>query len=342
LKIESLQILRAIAAWLVVYHHYIQKFYGFNSDSIFNSFFSYRGGFGVDIFFVLSGFVMYITATRPSTGGWSFFIKRLFRVLPAYWFFSLLLIFLVSMIPEQFPNNQYTLETLIYSMLFIPHENPSGLGVYPFLTVGWTLNYEVLFYSILAMCIFLNKKNAIYICSSVILIAPLLFINESHTLLSVIKSPLMWQFVFGVAVAWLYQRFNIIKDFNPVFGIVSILISVVLLTGVLGYGVVHKTIAATLILFGFILINDSINFNSIFVRFLMRLGDYSYSTYLCHILVIGLMLKLFGNDLSVITEVLVLIILSALIYFTSKVSYKLIENSQLIGTVRDKLISRGL
>jgi len=78
----SLQILRAVAAWIVFYHHYMQLFYDFKYTSIIGKFFSIYGSFGVDIFFVLSGFVMYFSAINSSVNAPSFFIKRFFRVVP--------------------------------------------------------------------------------------------------------------------------------------------------------------------------------------------------------------------------------------------------------------------
>ena len=211
MKIQSLQVLRGLAAWLVVYHHYMQIFHSFNSTSSIGEFFSSRGGFGVDLFFVLSGFMMYLAASRPSTDGWSFFIKRLFRVFPTYWFFTVIIIIAVALIPNAFIYNQYTAYTLIQSLLFIPHENVSGLGVYPVLTVGWTLNYEVLFYSILAVCLAVFKRKGIYICCALILLFPVVFYSFDNVTMSVIKSPKMWQFVFGMAIGYIFLEYKIIE-----------------------------------------------------------------------------------------------------------------------------------
>ncbi|EPM6963361.1 acyltransferase family protein [Vibrio alginolyticus] len=73
MRIQSLQVLRGVAAWAVVYHHYMQIFYNFESSNYIGEIFSQRGGFGVDLFFVLSGFVMFIAATRSSVNAKEFF-----------------------------------------------------------------------------------------------------------------------------------------------------------------------------------------------------------------------------------------------------------------------------
>ena len=63
----SLQLLRAVAAWLVVFHHYMQIVHGFESDSPVGQFFAMRGDFGVDLFFVLSGVVTVLTLDTQTT-----------------------------------------------------------------------------------------------------------------------------------------------------------------------------------------------------------------------------------------------------------------------------------
>lgn len=340
MKIQSLQVLRALAAWLVVYHHYMQIFHSFNSTSSIGEFFSSRGGFGVDLFFVLSGFMMYLAASRPSTDGWSFFIKRLFRVFPTYWFFTFIIIIAVALIPSAFIYNQYTAYTLIQSLLFIPHENVSGLGVYPVLTVGWTLNYEVLFYSILAVCLAVFKRKGIYICCVLMLLFPIVFYSFDNVTMSVIKNPKMWQFVFGMAIGYIFLKYKIIEI--PLFktGLISLIAGGIVLSGIVGYGLIHTTISASLIVIGFILINNLFNEKNLLTQFLIKLGDYSYSTYLAHILVLGVLFNFFGSNPSPLKEVFVIISLSLTTYIISHYSYKYIENSSFINTLKVKIIKK--
>lgn len=339
MKIQSLQVLRAIAAWAVVYHHYMQLFYGFQSDGFLGLLFSIRGSLGVDMFFVLSGFIMFMTSTRASIDGWSFFLKRLFRVFPAYWFFTLILILFCLLMPNEFKFTDYTMGTLFSSLFFIPNENPSGIGVYPLLTVGWTLNYEVLFYTTLALCMFISKRRSVYLCAILLLAFPLLFIQASSVTLSVIKNPLMLQFLLGMSVGWFYLKFNPEGVKYKVVGGIMLLMSLIVISGVLGYGLMQKTIAATMVVTGFLLLNDLFNEDNKLVRFAVRLGDYSYSTYLSHVLVIGLYLYLFGNELNFLSEVAVLCAITITIHIVSSYSYQLVENSQTIINIRNVLIN---
>lgn len=85
---HSLQILRGIAAWMVVYHHVMQFYFSFHADSAIGHFFAKYGNFGVDIFFVLSGFVMYFSARNKNQSGVEFLVNRAFRVMPVYWFYT--------------------------------------------------------------------------------------------------------------------------------------------------------------------------------------------------------------------------------------------------------------
>ncbi|MEM5547758.1 acyltransferase [Pseudoalteromonas fuliginea] len=340
MKIQSLQILRALAAWLVVYHHYMQIFHNFNSSSLIGDFFSSRGGFGVDLFFVLSGFMMYLAASRPSADGWSFFIKRLFRVFPTYWFFTFIIIIAVALMPNTFIYNQYTAYTLIQSLFFIPHESASGLGVYPVLTVGWTLNYEVLFYSILAVCLAAFKRKGIYICCALILLFPIVFYSFDNVTMSVIKNPKMWQFVFGMAIGYIFLKYKIIEIQLFKTGLISLIAGGIILSGILGYGLIHTTISASLIVIGFILINNLFNEKNLLTQFLIKLGDYSYSTYLAHILVLGVLFNFFGDYTSILKETVVIILLSLATYTVSYFSYKYIENSSFIDALKVSLLNK--
>ncbi|MBS9881890.1 acyltransferase [Vibrio alginolyticus] len=339
MRIQSLQVLRGVAAWAVVYHHYMQIFYNFESSNYIGEIFSQRGGFGVDLFFVLSGFVMFIAATRSSVNAKEFFLKRLFRVFPAYWFFTALLLLFTVAMPEAFESSLYDFKTILYSIFFIPHAHPSGVGIYPFLTVGWTLNYEVAFYTILSFCIFLNKKYAIHFCAGIVLILPIALMGSESQSLSVINSFRMWEFLFGIYLGWLFKCFSFIQQVSRVWGVLLLVFSVVILSGVLGYGLIHKAIAATMIVTACILLNDFFNTRTKIASFMIQLGDMSFSTYLCHVIIIKIALYFSGNSLGFYSEITVLTAISVLVYYISFISYKYIECFKGVNKLRDLLIS---
>ena len=141
--IEGIQVLRAIAALMVVTQHSRHSVPGSEFLPLF-------GGAGVDIFFIISGFVM--SYTSPIIGGGMkaklkaadiFFRKRLARIVPLYW----LALAWVARRDFSTPNNH-----LVEDFLFIPHFHylhPTWLS--PIIIQGWTLNYEMFFYFVFAI-----------------------------------------------------------------------------------------------------------------------------------------------------------------------------------------------
>ena len=102
---------------------------------------------GVDIFFVISGFIMLVTSRQTSPA--EFMVRRLIRIVPLYWALTLLVSALLILKPELFRTTVVTAPFLIKSLLFIPYANPGHGGeVMPILTPGWSLNFEMFFYLI--------------------------------------------------------------------------------------------------------------------------------------------------------------------------------------------------
>lgn len=81
----SLQYIRAVAAWLAVFHYYMQIVHNFESSSSVGRFFACHGSFGVELFFVLSGVVMVLPVSHGVPNVLMFFWRRVRRLLPAYW-----------------------------------------------------------------------------------------------------------------------------------------------------------------------------------------------------------------------------------------------------------------
>lgn len=323
----SLQILRAVAAWMVFYHHYMQLFYGFKYESIFGKFFSNYGSFGVDIFFVISGFIMYFSVTNPSANAFSFFVRRFFRVVPTYWFYSAMMIVAIKLFPIEFAYTDYDIKSLLFSLSFIPVANPSGIGIYPLHTVGWTLNFEMMFYIILSLSILVSRKNSLIICSILLLLFPIVW-PENLPFSQVLSSAKLYEFFAGIVLAAIVTS-NWFKFFDKH--------RIVLSLSAMFFGLLclkHKDLhlffeltAASFIVFSTVSFNPYLSENNAITKFLIRLGDCSYSTYLIHIFLIGISVHFFGNALGAFAELVLLIGLSITLYLLSKYSYIFLERS---------------
>ena len=114
------------------------------------------GAFGVDIFFLLSGFVIcYISAIDPS----QFFAKRIFRVVPLYWLCTAGVALIGLVAPSLLVSTSFSFPALLKSLFFIPYRRPDH-RIAPLLFLGWTLHMEMLFYAIFGIALKISRKYA--------------------------------------------------------------------------------------------------------------------------------------------------------------------------------------
>ena len=153
---SSIQILRGMAALFVVFFHVSEMLLQYTDrQGIFCRFASlwHTGAAGVDLFFIISGFVM-VQSTRDKfqkNGSSSeFMLRRIIRIVPLYWLYTSVMLVLV-LLPFTLKNQVFSGWYTVASYLFIPVLNPaSGLDL-PLLAPGWTLSYEMYFYLIFAL-----------------------------------------------------------------------------------------------------------------------------------------------------------------------------------------------
>ena len=218
MKVHSLQYLRAGAAWLVVFHHYMQIVHDFQHTTILGYIFSWYGDFGVDVFFVISGFVMYYTVSIKEYSVQSFLIGRLVRIAPAYWVATMVLLAASLVYQEAYAWTKWTPESLVQSLLFIPNENPSGIGVYPFLTVGWTLNIEIFFYGLLGFSLILGKPRQFLVCGALLVVIPFVW-HPDWVYGHVLSNKMLVEFVIGLAIGYMYLNWPSVRGWaqnNPI------------------------------------------------------------------------------------------------------------------------------
>ncbi len=144
----SIQYLRGGAALAVVLYHALQwESGGFEV-----------GRAGVDVFFVISGVIMWsITADGAARPG-AFLWRRATRVAPLYWLATLAVAALAVVWPRFLPEVLPDWRHLALSLAFIPHFDPRGRP-FPLLPPGWTLTYEAAFYLVFAAALLVPKRR---------------------------------------------------------------------------------------------------------------------------------------------------------------------------------------
>lgn len=179
-RLDSVQMLRAIAAVTVVTHHV--------------SFFQ-NGEWGVDLFFVISGFIMcYVT----ETSGRQFFAKRLIRIVPLYWAGTIGVYCIALVKPALLMNTTTSVSDLVKSLAFIPFRK--GDRIFPVLFLGWTLNYEMFFYLLFALSMRISHRNRAALASALILAiaAAGQLVHFDAVPVRFLAKPIILEFAFGM------------------------------------------------------------------------------------------------------------------------------------------------
>jgi peptidoglycan/LPS O-acetylase OafA/YrhL len=180
-RLESLQIIRALAAILVIFDHAVMDMSTHTGHISALQFVGFQcGRFGVLVFFVVSGFIMVrssYNAEGPKTTVVRFAINRIRRIVPLYWACTLVAILFFTVRVGKLPS----LWQVFASMFFLPLTSDYGQEMYPLVGQGWTLYYEAFFYLIFAFGLVFSGFRGIYI--GCIIITALICINIFASLL---------------------------------------------------------------------------------------------------------------------------------------------------------------
>jgi exopolysaccharide production protein ExoZ len=201
-KLYSIQYLRALAASAVVVYHASKALAGHEEHVIDLGY----GTYGVDVFFVVSGFIMFYTTVDSAITPLSFFLKRLIRIFPLYFILSTLLYVMVAARPNLFNKASPDVVAYLQSILFIPHWNPRLHDLQPILGPGWTLNYEMFFYLLFALALFFPFRLKALLAIPVIglLVAAGRLYSPHEPVYLTYTSPLMLEFCMGIVIACTY------------------------------------------------------------------------------------------------------------------------------------------
>lgn len=330
--IVTIQLLRGVAAWMVVFHHYMQIFHDFSADSQVGRFFVRKGAFGVDIFFVISGFIMYHSLSAKAESGRGFFARRLVRIVPAYWVFNALALLLSVICVEACkPFTNWSLPRLVQSLLFIP---PGRLiSGNPYYSVGWTLNFEMFFYGLLALCLAWSPRWKFGLAAAILVVAPCVW-PSGWMYSKILGSMRLFEFAIGIGIGWGYVRLNHLDNVAAIGRMVlALLLFSVSLASLFGLEGQPGSILAAGALVAAALCAPMKDTGA-FTASSLRLGELSYSTYLAHPLVLCLLFALFGNIFAPGVEPLVLVLISVAVYFASAISYRYVEKGAITDHFR--------
>lgn len=200
-KLNRIQILRMNAAVaVVIYHAFL---YAEKLGSQIGWFAWARFGYlGVDVFFVISGFIIFYTAELREMSAGEFAVRRLERLVPIYWAFTISLFLIGLLVPELFASGGagewMTAKNLLASLAFV--SVPMGQKTIVF--VGWTIEYEMFFYLLVTVFLALSRRSWLKLAwTFVVLVALRPLIGNLSPLANFLTNPLLVEFVLGMLVA---------------------------------------------------------------------------------------------------------------------------------------------
>lgn len=284
----SIQALRGLAASLVVIAHIFEHPSRGDPNALLLT-----GRFGVEIFFVISGFVMTHVAGEGRFGAGAFAFRRIMRIVPLYWICTVLVFAVALVAPALFKTTTADVKHLVLSLFFIPAPDPQAATDWrPLLKLGWTLNYETFSYAALLLLFWCRRR----IHRSVILTAALgvlvllsFAIPPKQSVPAFYANIALIPFLVGV---WLAEASSVFERV-PRWGIVALVAAAALSTAWL-YRLPFEsmrdfaphlvmTLAAALIVARGLALERQFPCRG----FLQMAGNSSYSLYLTHMFVVG-------------------------------------------------------
>lgn len=271
MRFDLVQVLRALAALAVVLYHSAGatlKYSPFPAPS-YQLWGSY-GNFGVDLFFVISGFVIFHTTRDMSAA--QFASKRIKRIVPIYWLLTLLAFALAATIGLSGRGADFG--HLASSLGFVSFTQWNM----PLLYVGWSLEYEMYFYAVVTIALLATRNPwpaAVSFLCGMVAVGHLF----SDKALSFLAHPIMLEFVAGILIAQAFHR-RIGRIELTAFAL-AVAAAVLFRPA---FDVLPLVVASGLVV-------AAVFLNRPAPRWLTRLGDASYSIYLVQVFTVPVVAK---------------------------------------------------
>jgi len=280
----GIQYARALAAMMVVVFHLQPQFL--------------RMGFappmwsglaaGVDIFFVISGLIMWVTTYDRPMSPLPFLGRRLARIVPLYWAATSVTVILMILAPALLQTARFDLAHVIASYAFLAWQNP-GTGAYePVVIPGWTLNCEMFFYLVFSGLLLVRRSRRLLLAAAVFAMLALLGSLSGAArdgALAFYTAPIMLEFVFGMVLGELHVRTGLGQGMGRAGGAGAVLVGLALLL----IGPELAPAVPRFVLFGvpaLAIVAGALALDAQGAlrdnRLLLMLGNASYSLYLTH------------------------------------------------------------
>jgi exopolysaccharide production protein ExoZ len=305
-----IQILRFFAALAVVAFHVLgAPPKGFEvPDSALTFALSY-GGRGVDLFFVISGFVIFYAAHSSKLTPAKFLRRRVERIVPLYFVVIFAVTMLAITLPATFGTpDWYTPRHILKSLAFIAFTD----GDMPVVYVGWSLEYEMYFYLATALLMALTRdvwRDIVVMFSAVAIVGQIPGVAAALGNYAFFADPMILEFVLGVIVGSVFVNGRIGW---PMPVAAACAIAVVLLSDPMNRVIVSGIPAACLVAAAAWLSRKRID-PSWPERALARLGDASYSIYLAQVETVSLASVAVASLFPAIPPLLLLIVTSCIV-----------------------------
>lgn len=338
--LDILQTFRGIAALMVVLHHCVKSLkYYHKIEYPFLDYIASIGKFGVDFFFVLSGFIITYSAFYKYNEPDSFknYLKnRLIRIYVPYLPIGIFMLVIYTLLPG-FSNSTRDI-SILTSLTLIPQGNPA-------LSVAWTLSFELLFYFLFSLS-FISKKLwnwFILIWLSSIII----FTYSSFSSLQFLKipffrtlfSPYNIEFILGFVLALLVVR-KIRLPIIPVFSVLflALLSFFYCIFTHFKLFAFNANLLFAIVAFLIIFVATSMsNFKINKASVMMMVGNATYSIYLIHNPLQMILIRIYPKTTSIVSLIVamaVVLILSSAVGY----AYYLIFEKKAIHIIKSKII----
>ncbi|MCC8233996.1 acyltransferase family protein [Pinisolibacter aquiterrae] len=282
-EILSIQYLRAIAAAMVVVYH---CFYGALAPADRTGFAYQIWSSGVDVFFVVSGFVMWVTTSRRSIGPLAFWRARIARIVPLYWvalaFYWPILVALRGL------DGAPSLSEVILAFGFVPYRDPATDLISPYLTSGWTLTHEMIFYAVFGAGLLiadLRLRVALVVTVFAVLIGLRVVIGAETPIAFRLTSPLALEFLAGMALAIAWERFAgaaFVSILRPLAAVAAVAFLILVTRPHVEAWPRALVFGVPAVAFAFLAVSLEDRLRARPIGWLKRWGDASYSIYLAN------------------------------------------------------------